>query len=70
MEQKQLTLEENFEKLQETIAQLEREDVSLEEAFHAYSKGMELLKQCNEQIDIVEKKVLKLGSQGELEELI
>lgn len=70
MEEKQPTLEENFEKLQETIAQLEQEDVSLEEAFNAYSRGMELLKQCNEQIDRVEKKVLKLGSQGELEELI
>ncbi|WP_318709278.1 exodeoxyribonuclease VII small subunit [Candidatus Acetatifactor stercoripullorum] len=62
-------LEENFEMLQETIAQLEREDISLEEAFEAYSRGMALLKECNDQIDGVEKKVLKLSGQGQLEEL-
>lgn len=62
-------LEENFEMLQGTIAQLEREDISLEEAFEAYSRGMALLKECNDQIDGVEKKVLKLSGQGQLEEL-
>lgn len=62
-------LEENFEKLQETIGLLEQEELSLEEAFAAYSKGMELLKQCSDQIDRVEKKVLKLSAQGQLEEL-
>ena len=62
-------LEENFEMLQETIAQLEREDISLEEGFEAYSRGMALLKECNDQIDGVEKKVLKLSGQGQLEEL-
>lgn len=62
-------LEENFEKLEQTIEKLEQEDISLEDAFTAYSEGMELLKQCNEQIDGVEKKVLKLNAQGRLEEL-
>ncbi|MBQ2803231.1 MAG: exodeoxyribonuclease VII small subunit [Lachnospiraceae bacterium] len=63
------SLEENFSRLEETIERLEAEDVSLEEAFMAYSNGMAILKECNEQIDKVEKKVLKLGEQGELEEL-
>ncbi len=64
-----MTLEENFAVLENTIEQLEQEDISLEEAFLAYSQGMAVLKQCNEQIDRVEKKVLKLNEQGELEEL-
>lgn len=68
--EKELTLEENFTKLEETIAQLESEDISLEEAFQAYSKGMELLKSCNEQIDRVEKKVLVLSQNGEEQEEI
>lgn len=68
-QEKQPNLEANFESLQETIERLEQEDISLEEAFAAYSKGMELLKQCNDQIDRVEKKVLKLSAQGQLEEL-
>ena len=65
--EKQPGLEENFTMLEETIAQLESEDISLEDAFAAYSKGMELLKSCNEQIDRVEKKVLTLSENGELE---
>lgn len=63
------TLEENFRRLEETIETLSQEDLPLEEAFKAYSAGMEILKQCNDQIDRVEKQVLKLGDNGELEEL-
>jgi len=62
-------LEENFARLEKVIEQLEAEDVSLEDAFQAYSTGMAILKECNEQIDKVEKKVLKLSEQGVLEEL-
>ncbi len=65
---KNLSLEENFTLLEETIARLEAEDVSLEDAFAAYSQGMALLKACNEQIDQVEKKVLILGENSELQE--
>lgn len=68
-EQTELTLEQNFDRLEETIERLEDEDISLEEAFAAYSEGMALLKLCNEQIDRVEKKVLKLTENGGLEEL-
>lgn len=67
--EKKLSLEENFERLDALVEKLSEEDISLEDAFSAYSEGMEVLKQCNEQIDRVEKKVLKLGGQGRLEEL-
>lgn len=68
-EQNVLTLEQNFEKLEEIINQLEDEELSLEKSFAAYSEGMTLLKLCNEQIDRVEKKVLKLAEDGGLEEM-
>ena len=68
-EQEQHSLEENFSTLEELIEQLEAEDISLEEAFTAYSKGMNLLKQCNDQIDRVEKQVMKLNEAGGLEPL-
>ena len=55
--------------VEELIGQLEAEDISLEEAFTAYSKGMKLLKQCSEQIDRVEKQVMKLNEEGGLEPL-
>ncbi len=67
-EQKALSLEENFKQLELVCEQLEAEDISLEDAFKAYSQGMHMLKECNEQIDRVEKKVLKLSQEGQLEE--
>ena len=68
-EQEQRTLEEKFSELEELLEQLEAEDISLEDAFAAYSKGMNVLKQCNEQIDRVEKRVMKLNEEGALEPL-
>lgn len=67
-EEKTWNLEEGFLKLEETIAALEKEDISLEESFQEYQKGMELLKKCNDAIDQVEKKVLVLNGNGETDE--
>ena len=67
-ETRQPSLEENFARLEELIGQLDRDDIPLEEAFKAYSQGMMVLKQCNDQIDRVEKQVLKLNGEGQLEE--
>lgn len=61
-------LEESFEELDEMLNELESPDISLEESFQVYEKGMKLLKQCNEIIDRVEKKVLILSESGSLEE--
>lgn len=67
MAAKKLSLEEKFAKLEETVKHLEQEEISLEESFHLYKEGMELLKQCNEDIDKVEKQVLLLNAEGETE---
>ena len=67
-EEREPSLEENFARLGELIELLESEDISLEEAFETYSRGMEVIKKCNAQIDMVEKQVLKLGSDGQPEE--
>lgn len=63
-----MTLEESFEKLELTIEKLESEDITLEASFAAYKEGMDLIRQCNETIDKVEKKVLALNKDGELDE--
>lgn len=63
-----LKLEEAFQKLEQTVETLEREDISLEESFQVYQQGMELLKKCNDAIDRVEKKVLVLNENGETDE--
>ena len=67
-EQKAYILEENFERLEQVISILEREDVPLEEAWRAYQEGMGIVKLCNDEIDRVEKQVLKLTEDGCLEE--
>lgn len=69
MERETYTLEQNFARLEEALSRLAQEDIPLEEAFAAYSEGMQILKQCNAQIDRVEKKVLKITEDGGLEEL-
>ena len=67
-ENQELNLEEAFGMLEETVADLEREDISLEDSFLVYQRGMELLKKCNQAIDKIEKKVLVLEEDGETHE--
>lgn len=68
MASKETTLEQLFEKLEESISQLERDDISLEDSFKIYKEGMKLVQICNSRIDRVEKEVLKLNENGELDE--
>ncbi len=67
MEQ-ELSLEEAFAQIEETIGHLEEEETTLEESFQAYQQGMKLLQYCNEKIDKVEKQVLLINEDGELDE--
>ena len=67
--EKENTLEENFELLEEVTSKLQSDDLPLEEAFENYKKGMDLIKKCSSQIDMVEKEVLKLGSDMGLEKI-
>ena len=59
------SLETVFEQVDEIGEQLEAEDVSLEDSFGLYQKGMDLLKVCNEKIDTIEKKMMMLDENGE-----
>ena len=60
------TIEESLKELDGIVEKLESRDISLEESFAMYQKGMELLKQCSKKIDTVEKKMLKVNEDGEL----
>ena len=42
------------------LEQLEGKDISLEDSFALYQKGMELVKTCNSKIDTVEKKMITI----------
>ncbi len=60
----ELTLEETFAGLEEVIHTMEQGEISLEESFQLYHKGMDMLKSCNNKIEKVEKKMLILDSEG------
>ena len=66
--EEELTLEQTFERLETAIGRLEDEDISLEESFQLYQEGMKLIQDCNSKIDRVEKEILKLNENGELDE--
>lgn len=68
MNKKELTVEEAFELLDSVVEKLEDQETPLEESFALYQKGMELLKLCNDKIDTVEKKMMQVNQNGELEE--
>ena len=42
------------------LEKLEGKDISLEDSFALYQKGMELVKTCNSKIDTVEKKMITI----------
>lgn len=65
---KAFNLEEGFTEIEALLDELESEDISIEDAFEKYSKGIALLKQCEQSIDKVEKKVLKLMEDGKTSE--
>ncbi len=64
----EISLEEAFEQIENVITHLEQEEITLEESFKEYNRGMQLLKYCNETIDKVEKKVLQINEEGGLDE--
>lgn len=64
----EITLEEAFGQIEEVISHLETEEITLEQSFQEYHRGMQLLQYCNEAIDRVEKKVLQINEDGGLDE--
>ncbi|MGN0355943.1 MAG: exodeoxyribonuclease VII small subunit [Muricoprocola sp.] len=64
-EKDEFVLEEAFEKLETILKNLESSEITLEQSFQMYKEGMDLLKQCNENLDTVEKKMQMINEEGE-----
>ena len=62
------TIEEGLQELDKIEEKLESRDISLEDSFAMYKKGMEVLKKCSQKIDMVEKKMLQMNKDGDLSE--
>ena len=62
---KAITLEESFGSLEIIIDNLENGQLSLDESFKMYNDGIKLIKNCNIQLDKVEKQIIILDKNGE-----
>jgi exodeoxyribonuclease VII small subunit len=62
------TLEQRFENLEQILGQMESGDASLDETFALYKQGLGELAEANNMLDDMEKAMLVLNEQGDLEE--
>ena len=60
-----MTLDHSFEGIDRIIDELQRGELSLEESFKKYEEGMKLIKNCNDAIDKVEKKLIVIDEKEE-----
>ena len=66
---KSVSIEENFDKLEEIIERLESSELPLEEAFKLYESGVKLTAQCTQQLDKVEKQLIILRNEADSPDL-
>ena len=60
-----MKIEENFEKIENVIAELEAPETGLERSFELYEQGMRLLKEAEDGISKVEEKLTVLSRERE-----
>lgn len=58
-------IEENFKELDELLEKMQDEDVTLDESFEMYKKGVEIVKDSNEQIEKIEKQIEVLEEESD-----
>lgn len=66
---KSATIEESFEKLDKIVSQLEDRSLSMNEAFKLYKEGVQLVNNCNNMLDKVEKQLVVLNGSEETDDV-
>jgi exodeoxyribonuclease VII small subunit len=59
------SFEKLFSELEETVAKLEKGDLSLDESLALFQRGTELAKKCGEMLDRAQLRVKELAPRGE-----
>jgi len=68
-EEKELSFEENLEKLEKIVKDLESGNIPLDDAIKNFNEAMLLAKKCDEKLKVAEEKVNSiLNKEGKLEE--
>ena len=66
---KKVKFEDKITELEKIINQLENGEIDLDESIESYTKAMNLIKECDEELKQVEEKMnFLLNNNGELEE--
>jgi exodeoxyribonuclease VII small subunit len=63
------SFEESFEKLDKIVSQLEDGSLSMNEAFKLYKEGIQLVNNCNNMLDKVEKQLVVLNGSEETDDV-
>ena len=66
-ETKNITLEEHFTVLEEIISSMEDPQATLDRSFELYKQGLDHIKAANHMLDDMEKAMLVINSEGNLE---
>ena len=65
MSENKKSVEESFNEIESIIAEMQKEDVTLDRSFELYNQGLTLIKECNEKLDSMEKQV-KIIEEGNI----
>ena len=53
-QEKELTIEQSFKELDKIVNDMQSEELSLEDAFNLYKKGISLVENCNKRIEKIQ----------------
>lgn len=67
-DKKETGLETRFVRIEEILKQMEDENVTLDESFELYKKGLNEISAANQSLEKIEKEMLVLREDGKLEE--
>ena len=67
-EERKVSLEERFDRLDEIITQMEDSSIGLDKSFELYKSGLDEVKSADEMLYSMEKAMLVLNEDGNLEE--
>ncbi len=68
MDGEKITLEQRFSNIEEILGQMENSEVSLNDSFELYKKGLTEIKEANQMLDMVEKEMILLSREGEVDD--
>ena len=69
MTEKKIDIESTLKQLEKIVAQMEEENLNLEDSLKSYEKGVSLVKEAQESLNKIEKKIQILSENNELNNL-